>query len=177
MATIFDIASKVEKLNDRFNNTILETLKDSKPLIKSMIQDQLMAGIDENGKDLKPSYLDDPYFRENAKSEKQALWKARTYMEWKEKLYPPRSTLLLGLLARDVVTPNLIITGPYHQSITPTITSDSIKIQSVGFYAGDEIEKKYGKKILGLTKEARTHLVEYKLKPAIAKLLKEVGLK
>ena len=155
MATIFDIASKVEKLNNRFNNTILETLKDSKPLIKSMVQDQLMAGIDA----------------------KQALWKARTYMEWKEKLYPPRSTLLLGLPARDVITPNLIITGPYHQSITPTITSDSIKIQSVGFYAGDEIEKKYGKKILRLTKEAKTHLVEYKLKPAIAKLLKEVGLK
>lgn len=177
MATIFEIAEKVNMLNDQFDSRIVQTLNESGLLIKSMVQDQLMAGMDENGDPLKPSYLDDPYFRENAKSERQARWRARMYMEWKEKLYPPSKTLLLGLPPRDVKTPNLIITGPYHRSITPVITSDAIKIQSQGFYAGNDIESKYGSKILGLTVEARAHLVKHKLKPAIAKLLKEVGLK
>ena len=40
-----------------------------------------------------------------------------------------------------------------------------------------DIEKKYGSSHLGLTKEARAHLVEYRLTPAITNLLKELGFK
>ncbi|RHO68254.1 hypothetical protein DW083_16465 [Parabacteroides sp. AF48-14] len=185
MGTIADVAVKVKVLKEDFPKTITDTLKESTPLIKSMIQDQLMAGVDENGKPLKPSYLDDPYFGTvksgkragQKRSDRQRKFLANLYMEWKEKLYPPASTFLLGLRARSIETPNLIIIGPYHQSITPRIVGDKIVTESIGFYAGDDIEKKYGSSHLGLTKEARAHLVEYRLTPAITNLLKELGFK
>lgn len=181
MGTIADVAVKVKVLKEDFPKTITDTLKESTPLIKSMIQDQLMAGIDENGKPLKPSYLDDPYFKESKsgkqRTNKESQRRARIYMEWKASLFPPEKTFLLGLRARSIETPNLIIIGPYHQSITPRIVGDKIVTESIGFYAGDDIEKKYGSSHLGITKEARAHLVEYRLTPAITNLLKELGFK
>lgn len=185
MGTIADVASRVRELKERFPKTVNGTLKDSIPLIKSMIQEQLMAGMDEKGKPLTPSYLDDPYFGTvksgkragQKRSDKQRQVFARVYMEWKEKLYPPASTFMLGLRPRQVETPNLIIIGPYHQSITPRIVGDKIVTESIGFYAGDDIEKKYGSGHLGLTQEARSHLVVYRLTPAITNLLKELGFK
>ena len=177
MATISEISAKIERLNREFDPTIKNTLSQSKELMSALVKDQLMAGMDEEGKPLRPSYLDDPYFKDKAKSDKGARYLAKRYMDWKEQLYPPESTFMLGLRPRDVKTPNLIIIGTYHRSITAVVTKDSIKVESMGFYAGDDIEKKYGKKILGLSKEARSYLIRVKLNPAIAKLFKDVGLK
>lgn len=177
MGTIAGASNAVRMLKASFPEEIVDALRNSETLIKDIIQDQLMAGKDENLNPLTPTYLDDPYFVESTSTPKAAKEKAKNYKKWKAKLYPPTTTDILHLRARSANTPNLIIRGDYHASITPIVMKDKIVTQSIGFYASDDIERKYGPEHLGLSARGKEYLINEKIYPAIAKLFKKYGLK
>lgn len=177
MGTIANAYSAVMGLSGEFTSAIEKTFLDNETLIKDIIQDQLMAGIDEDMKPLTPTYLDDPYFVESTSTPEAAKEKAENYKKWKAKLYPPTSTDLLHLPARDANTPNLIIRGDYHASITPVVAEGKIVTKSVGFYAENDIENKYGDAHLGISSEGRYYLINEKVYPAITKLLAKYKFK
>ena len=142
MGTIAGVANAVRTLEKNFWPEVTNSLRESEGLIHDLITDQLMSGLDENKEPLKPTYLDDPYFVETTKTPKAARAKARWYKAMKESITPPRSSDILHLPPRDPNTPNLIIRGDYHASITPIVQGgkDGGKIvtRSIGFYAGDD---------------------------------------
>ena len=104
------------------------------------------------------------------------------WRDMKERITPPETSNLLKFPPRNRNTPNLIITGEYHRSITPVVVDgkDGGKIitRSIGFYAGDNaLEEKYGPSHLGLTRKAKKYLLDNRIKPAIKNLLKKYGFK
>lgn len=173
MGTIADMARRIAELKRDFPDVIVESIKDGERVIKDVIQDQLMSGLDSDTKPLRPTYLNDPYF----KSKEQA----QRYLAWKKSITPPTMSDILHLPPRDDDTPNLIIRGDYHDSITPEVAGGGegakLVIRSVGFYAGDDIEKKYGDKHLGLTDKGKAYLIDQRIRPAILSLLKRLRLK
>ena len=181
MSTIAGAANAVRMLKDNFWPDVTNSLRDSEGLIHDLITDQLMSGLDENKRPLKPTYLDDPYFVETTKTPEAAKKKAHNYKAYKERITPPDASDILHLPPRDSNTPNLIIRGDYHASILPVVQAgkDGGKIvtKSVGFYAGDDLEKKYGPGHLGLTPEAKAYLLDERVMPAIKKLFEKYGFK
>lgn len=173
MGTILDLMVKIKQLNEEFPRTVEESIKSNPGTIREITQDQLMSGLDEDMRPLKPTYLTDPYFKTEAE--------ARRYMEWKRRITPPIMSDILHLPPRDEDTPNLIIRGDYYDSITPSVVgsgrSAKLVVRSEGFYAGDDIENKYGKGHLGLTDKGKAYLISEKISPAVAALLKRLGFK
>jgi hypothetical protein len=182
MSTILGVSNAVRMLKNNFMPEVTNSLRGSEDLIHNLITDQLMAGLDENGKQIRPTYLQDPYFRETTKTEKAARKKAIWWRDMKERVTPPERSDILKFPPRNRNTPNLIITGEYHRSITPIVIDgkDGGKIvtRSIGFYAGDDaLEKKYGSEHLGLTKKAKQYLLDNRVIPTIENLLKKYGFK
>nr|DAN34937.1 MAG TPA: hypothetical protein [Caudoviricetes sp.] len=182
MSTILGVSNAVRMLKNNFMPEVTNSLRESEDLIHNLITDQLMAGLDENGKQIRPTYLQDPYFRETTKTEKAARKKAIWWRDMKERVTPPERSDILKFPPRNRNTPNLIITGEYHRSITPIFIDgkDGGKIvtRSIGFYAGDDaLEKKYGSEHLGLTKKAKQYLLDNRVIPTIENLLKKYGFK
>lgn len=176
MGTIFDALTNVERLISEFPSVIEDTLKDNLGVIKGIIQEQLMVGIDENEKELRPTYLEDPYFATITETPAEAKKKAKNWFNWKKRITPPRPSNIVRYPARDDNTPNLIIKGNFHDSITPRIISDAIVTSSEGFPDGSSIEKKYGSGILGISPRGKEFIIEERLYPAIEKLFKKHGL-
>ncbi len=182
MGTIAGVANAVRTLEKNFWPEVTNSLRESEGLIHDLITDQLIAGRDENNKPLRPTYLQDPYFVETTKTPKAARAKARWWRDMKEDITPPETSPILRFAPRNRNTPNLIIRGDYHDSITPIVQGgkDGGKIvtRSIGFYAGDDaLESKYGPAHLGLTRKARLYLIKNKIKPAILKLLEKYKFK
>ena len=76
MGTIAGVSNAVRMLKNNFMPEVTNSLRESEDLIHDLITDQLMAGLDENRKQIRPTYLQDPYFRETTKTEKAARKKA-----------------------------------------------------------------------------------------------------
>lgn len=167
MADIFTVAQNFNKLVKEFKPTVENALRSNTDLIKKIIQEQLLSGIDENEKPLRPTYLGDPYFP-NPK-------KAQQWKKWKETITPPRPSHLLNYPARDANTPNLIIKGNFHDSITPRVTGWKIQTTTQGFDEGTDIVNKYGDTILGISPRGREVLIDKVIAPAINNLFKKYG--
>ena len=76
MGTIAGVSNAVRMLKNNFMPEVANSLRESEDLIHDLITDQLMAGLDENGKQIRPTYLQDPYFRETTKTEKSSKKKS-----------------------------------------------------------------------------------------------------
>lgn len=103
---------------------------------------QLLMGKGSDGKDLHPFYTEDVkpkgYFK-NAAS-------ARQYAAWKQTLSYPYN------VQRNPNSPNLYITGVFHDDLNVEFGSDSLKIVPDTAYAAN-IMAKYGFGIFGLNKQ------------------------
>lgn len=148
-------------------------------LIKELVHQQLMAGRNGNDNQLRPTYDSDPYFKNGEtgskkKRKRSAKEKAVKYKNWKTSITPPKE--YLGYSPREKGTPNLFITGAYHDSIKPVMQGDTVVIISDGSFpdAGD-IMNKYGKIHLGLGTNARKLMYEKVFLPALDRYLKEKG--
>ena len=181
MGTIEGVSNAVRMLKNNFMPEVTNSLRESEDLIHDLITDQLMAGLDENGKQIRPTYLQDSYFRETTKTEKAARKKAMWWRDMKERITPPETSNLLKFPPRNRNTPNLIITGEYHRSITPIVVDgkDGGKIVNASYLLllGPMLEEKYGPSHLGLTRKAKKYLLDNRIKPAIENLLKKYGFK
>lgn len=120
MDTLLICVSSVAKTEDDIRDVNLEQMYDGKTRL---------------GKDITPSYQDDPYwdthgFRGNPPGDKAA----QAYSDWKDDITPsPR---------RRKGTPNLYINGFFHRSIRVNVTGQTIKWQS-DFDDANDISDKF----------------------------------
>ena len=174
MATVKEAAEAFALFADGFNKVVKDTIVENKDMLEELIKEQLYSGVNGNDKPLRPTYLNDPYF----KSEEAGHWqnKAKSYMMWKKKIKPPKPSFLLDLPARDEKTPNLIIKGDFYDSITAIPISDGVRISTQGTPFGDDVERKYGSAILKIGTVSRKHFIEYFIEPALKSYFSNFGL-
>lgn len=156
--TIKGLYRKVEQIdNDKIIGNAFENTVDDLGLIN---KDQLLAGKNNKGQDITPSYFDDPYFKS-----KEA---AQRYSNWKDKITPNPK--------RNPGTPNLFINGRYHNSRKVVMSGDRILYDAS--YLGKEINQKYSGQIDGLGGEFKKEFIKNSLRPALNKeITAATGLK
>ena len=122
-----------EKINSIVGEIFIEKNKE----IIHGIKGQLWDGKTGEGKDITPSYLDDPYFATKEK--------ALAYAKWKASITKNSN--------RNFATPNLYINGFFHSSL---FIDNSFRVASNGF--GNPIIEKYGEKTFTLDKDRSENL-------------------
>lgn len=153
MSTALTILKKLESINvkDAAAKSILGTEEKYGELLK----DQLLHGKGSDGEDLKPGYLEDPYFKSRESAER--------YLKWKERISPN--------VGRNPNAPNLYITGVYHDSLSVKTNYDGVQISSSAPFSFN-IEQKYGGKESILGGEFRKEYVFKTVRPEFVKQIK-----
>lgn len=155
MFTIAKIKQNVTRTRDSIEDTSVLAIQLTSDILVEENRDQLYDGKDRLGRDITPSYLDDPYFKSRES--------AQRYSDWKDTITPNPN--------RTKGTPNLYIVGTYHKSIKIDVSGTSIIYKAS--FRGPEIEAKYGENIYGLGGSRRLKYTEGVLKPVLVRLLKE----
>lgn len=174
MANIIEAEKNVNALVEGFESMIRNIMDAQKKEVQIYITEQLYSGINGNDKPLRPTYLNDPYF----KSRESGKWykNARGYMMWKEGITPPYASSWLGIPRRSPDTPNLIIRGDFHNSITAVPFDKGLRIESVGVSFSDDIERKYGQAIYRVGSYARRYFIEKYVKKGIEDYFRKFGV-
>lgn len=168
---IGEVNRRVKRLARNFEKELVGVIAKDSGMFVDYVHEQLFAGVNGRGKPLRPTYLTDPYFKE----EYGENWKgaARGYMEWKwEKSYPKMPSWL-GFQPRKKETPNLIITGEFYYSIYADKTAKGLEIGTRGTTFGGDVEKKYGSVIFGITPAARRHYMENRMNSELVRIFKK----
>lgn len=137
-----------------------KTIEGTEVEIKEYNLQQLLDGKTNEGIDISPTYLEDPFF----KTQEQA----QAYSDWKDRI-SPRSNRRPGV-------PNLYINGYYHSTIKVQVEGDKISYNSTYGEATD-IESTF-KNIYGLSPESKKKFVPFVLRPMFNFLIQQAtGLK
>lgn len=173
MGTIKESLDSIIKLVNGFDGMLHETMKESRGDVYDLVIDQLYSGLNGRDKPLRPTYLNDPWF----KSSESGQWKnnGKGYAMWKKEERAPAPSFQ-GYPPRDMYTPNLIITGKFYDSIRVSSSSKGLKIETSDMNMGKDIEKKYGSIIFGLGSKSRAYFIEYVLNPALKKYFSKFGV-
>lgn len=166
MSTIDIVSDSVKKLVHGFEDEVKHCLVDNIPVIEGYIRNQLFHGIDGSGKQISPSYLNDPFF----KSATSGRWKnnAKGYMFFKNHvILHPSYPNYLNLPPKNKQTPDLYIRGDFHRSIKAKEIQNGIEIGSEGLSFSGSIEKKYGNLIYALSPRAKEIFIQTKLMPRL----------
>jgi len=152
--TISILQRNVESILKKFDEIVVEAAYEHEEFITASNLSQLWDGKDVNNQNIRPSYLEDPYFKTQKAAERYAAWKFRI---------TPNSN-------RDKNTPNLFINGYFYSSVAPVANSNFIQvITNSGF--GKEVTSKFTN-VLGLTKPHMAELAR-ETKPDLLKKLKD----
>ena len=163
MATIKGASDTFARLNAGFPPMLTQLIQANGMELGGYIREQLWSGLDGDEKELRPTYLTDPYFKERYGSAWRIM--AERYADWKMEITPPSSGRL-GFRPRDRVVPNLFIDGTFHRSIMPRNIDGGITFSSqVGF--ATEIEQKYHDTIYKVSRTARKHFLDDFVRGAI----------
>lgn len=125
-----------------------ETIEGTEEEIRQYNLQQLLDGKTNQGTDIHPTYLEDPFFK--------TLEQAQAYSEWKDRI-SPRSNRKSGV-------PNLYINGYYHSTRQVKIVGDKIVYNST-YGEITDIDQKY-KNIDGLSPDSRKKYIPFVLRPA-----------
>lgn len=167
MATIKEVQERLHRLITGFEQAATDVIQQNEDIFPRYIRDQLYSGLDGNEKELRPNYLNDPYFR--TKYGSQGLYMAKQYASWKEGITPPMQSQLLGFRPRPYKVPNLFIDGTFHRSIDTTYIQGGVRIGSAGCTFASDIEQKYHESIYAVSRTARKHFLKYYFKPFMRK--------
>ena len=163
MATIKGASDTFARLNAGFPPMLTQLIQANGMELGGYIREQLWSGLDGDEKELRPTYLTDPYFKERYGSAWRLM--AERYADWKMEITPPSSGRL-GFRPRDRVVPNLFIDGTFHRSIMPRNINGGITFSSqVGF--ATEIEQKYHDTIYKVSRTARKRFLDDFVRGAI----------
>jgi len=163
MATIKGASDTFQRLNAGFQPMLTQLIQANGMELGGYVREQLWSGLDGDEKELRPTYLTDPYFKERYGSAWRIM--AERYADWKMEITPPSSGRL-GFRPRDRVVPNLFIDGTFHRSIMPRNIDGGITFSSqVGF--ATEIEAKYHDTIYKISRTARKHFLDNFVRGAI----------
>ena len=163
MATIKGASDTFARLNAGFPPMLTQLIQANGMELGGYVREQLWSGLDGDEKELRPTYLTDPYFKERYGSAWRIM--AERYADWKMEITPPSSGRL-GFRPRDRVVPNLFIDGTFHRSIMPRNIDGGITFSSqVGF--ATEIEQKYHDTIYKVSRTARKRFLDDFVRGAI----------
>lgn len=163
MATIKGASDTFQRLNAGFQPMLTQLIQSNGMELGGYVREQLWSGLDGDEKELRPTYLTDPYFKERYGSAWRIM--AERYADWKMEITPPSSGRL-GFRPRDRVVPNLFIDGTFHRSIMPRNIDGGITFSSqVGF--ATEIEQKYHDTIYKVSRTARKRFLDDFVRGAI----------
>lgn len=141
-----DIIKMGEMAIDRMND-ILDSMN-----LTSAIKAQIDSGIKGDGTELRPTYMDDPFFKSAEDAQK---W-IRKYKKYQVNNYPE-----WNLPTRSVNTPNLNITGSlFFNYITADNNNGFVEIQAVGSPIEAELRAKYGDDLLSLSPQVKAVIFE-----------------
>jgi hypothetical protein len=137
-----------------------ESIEGTEEEIRQYNLQQLLDGKTNEGLDISPTYLEDPYFKTQAQ--------AQAYSDWKDRISPPSN--------RRKGVPNLYINGYYHNTRKVTIQGDKI-LYSSSYSEAPEIEQTF-KNIDGLNPDSRKKYIPFVLRPVFNHLIQDaIGLK
>jgi hypothetical protein len=146
MSTALTILKKIQAIN--LADAGAKSIEGTAAEYKTLLQEQLLHGKGSDGQDLKPGYLEDPYFKSRES--------AQRYLTWKKNNSPSEG--------RNPNAPNLYIVGHYHNSIDIKTEYSGIKSSSSAYF-GLDIESKYKGKANILGGEYRTRYVKDLIRP------------
>lgn len=167
MATIRGAEEMFRRFSEGYPPMVEKVITANRDVLEADIREQLESGLDGNEKELRPNYLNDPYFKTREEAEK--------YMRWKERITPPMQSTL-GLRPRAVKTPNLRINGFYHHSIQAVPVAGGVRIGSQGVGFSGEIEGKYGGALYKVGRTARRKFYREHLRTALKEYYRRFGL-
>ena len=167
MGTIKEVSDRAGMFVSGFRPMLEACIVRNRGFVEMAVRDQLESGVDGNEKELRPNYLNDPYFKTRKEAER--------YMRWKERITPPRESVL-GLRPRAVKTPNLRINGFYHQSIRALATDGGVRVVSGGVDFSPEVEHKYGGALYKLGRTARRKFYRDYLRKELRAYYRRFGL-
>lgn len=156
MTTIADKLKSIRQCKTNLSTIISKSVITCEKDIVYAIQDQLWDGKDSTGKDLLPSYLDDPFFKTRKAAEAYALWKSKI---------TPNSN-------RNYYTPNLYINGYFWSSMK--IDPATLRMDSAVAF-GKPIIPKYGENAFKLGKQ-HGEVIEKLREQLISNARKELSL-
>lgn len=173
MATIKEALDNVTSFVAGVEGEIQNVMDSNKSLVREFVTEQLYSGVNGNDKPLRPAYLNDPWFS----TDEAGKWKnnAKGYAKMKKRITKPTPSFQ-GYPARDIYTPNLIITGEFYDSIRVSSSSRGLKIETRGSDIGPDIERKYGSAILGVGGKSREYFLKYVLNPALKNYFSKFGV-
>lgn len=160
MATILGMKRRFESFDAAA--MITKVMHDSTQDLRDLNLEQMYDGKTNKGTDIKPSYIEDPYW-----NDKGGVRAAQAYSDWKDRITPN--------IRRTPGTPNLFITGFYHSTIKVSIVGDSI-VHSSTFSGEPDIRGRF-KNIYGLGGRHREIFLKQYLMPVIKdEVLNQTGL-
>src|ERR1044072_1903301 len=148
MATIQAFKNRLISLKKQTEEVAATSIRKTGANLVQLNREQMMEGKRRDGKDISPSYFEDPWFK--------SIESAKAYSEWKDRITPNSK--------RKKGVPNLFIVGTFHNSISIDVTGESIKFNS-DFYAAADIERRFTGMIYSLNVEKRTVYVREFLRP------------
>lgn len=131
--TILSLYQKVQNLEAQTDQLITSSLEKTKEALLDQNREQLLAGKSRDGKDLSPTYLEDPYFKSRES--------AQRYSNWKDRITPNPN--------RKQGVPNLFINGRLHNAFEVKIQGQNV-FYSANVPYGAKVEEKFTDKIYGL---------------------------
>lgn len=174
MANIIEAEINARLFAQGFEPMVRDIMARNKEEVSQYIIEQLWSGINGNDKPLRPTYFNDPYF----KTKEAGYWykNAKGYAAFKQRIAPLMHSDLINAPVSSKGTPNLIITGEFHDSITATPTDKGLKIGSEDVSFSSDIERKYGQAIYKVGSYARKTFMERHIKQGIADYFRKFGM-
>lgn len=167
---IGEIIKRLTKIQDEFEKMpeiIGNIVSREKDILLSLNKDQMLLGRNTDGKPFRPTYLNDPYFKtsEQAKAyaaRKKSLESKHNARIENPTIYPPKGAN----------TPNLIVTGPFQDSMYIVSGNRSFLIGST-YEDSDDIESKYKNLVFGISPESKAFFYKHYIYPELKKILKK----
>jgi hypothetical protein len=135
MATILDMKKRFEQFHQRTDEIIYGAIKDNEQDLNDLNLEQIYSGKTSTGENLRPSYLEDPYWDTHKFRGQTGIRAAIAYSNWKDQITPNPF--------RNPGIPNLFINGYYHSKRTTLVSPGGEIIHDDSASFGDDIKAKY----------------------------------
>lgn len=155
MATIKEYLENARNVREMIPDIIDGIIFENETLILDMNRQQMTDGQNNEGKEIRPLYSEDPYFK-TAQS-------AQAYIRWKQIITPNTK--------RNPDVPNLFIDGTFHRSLQLVRVGPKIMIKGNASFA-DNIDAKYND-VLGLAPYNQERLNNEYIHPKLMQAIKQ----
>lgn len=127
-----------------FEGELDRLVKEHQDVLLSLQRDQWLLGRDADGNKFRPTYLQDDYFLSRKAAKAYQDMKIRLEVKHQQRVTHP-----LNYPNKESNTPNLIVTGPFHDGTYVEVRGGSYTLGS-RYEESSEIEAKYNYKVFGL---------------------------